>query len=159
VLLFATHQYTSTCAPVCNTLVHFNMCSCLQHISTLQHVLLFATHQYTSTCAPVCNTSVHFNMCSCLQHISTLQHVLLFATHYQYTSTCAPVCIPRNFLVINVCNQGKNLSSPCISIVKPTRCTIFELIVYHSTCFGRSFRPSSGVQETVHTASGISHTG
>ena len=26
------------------------------------------------------------------------------------------VCIPRSFLVINVCNQGKNLSSPCISI-------------------------------------------
>ena len=24
------------------------------------------------------------------------------------------VCIPRSFLVINVCNQGKNLCSPCI---------------------------------------------
>jgi len=24
------------------------------------------------------------------------------------------VCIPRSFLVINVCNQGKTLSSPCI---------------------------------------------
>jgi len=24
------------------------------------------------------------------------------------------VCIPRSFLVINVCNQGKNLYSPCI---------------------------------------------
>ena len=32
-----------------------------------------------------------------------------------------------------------------ISIVKPTRCTIFEFIEYHSTCFGLSFRPSSGV--------------
>jgi len=25
------------------------------------------------------------------------------------------VCIPRSFLVINVCNQGKNLCSPCTS--------------------------------------------
>jgi len=25
------------------------------------------------------------------------------------------VCIPRNFLVISVCNQGKTLCSPCIS--------------------------------------------
>jgi len=25
------------------------------------------------------------------------------------------VCIPRCFLVINVCNQGKTLCSPCIS--------------------------------------------
>ena len=24
------------------------------------------------------------------------------------------VCIPRSFLVIGVCNQGKNLGSPCI---------------------------------------------
>jgi len=24
------------------------------------------------------------------------------------------VCIPRSFLVINICNQGKNLRSPCI---------------------------------------------
>ena len=32
-----------------------------------------------------------------------------------------------------------------ISIVEPTICTIFEFIEYHSTCFGRSFCPSSGV--------------
>jgi len=32
-----------------------------------------------------------------------------------------------------------------ISIVKPTRCTIFDYIEYHSTCFGRSFRPLTGV--------------
>jgi hypothetical protein len=25
------------------------------------------------------------------------------------------VCIPRNFLVIKVCNRGKTLCSPCIS--------------------------------------------
>jgi len=38
-----------------------------------------------------------------------------------------------------------------ISIVKPTRCTIFEFTEYHSTCFGLSFRPSSGVQDCTHS--------
>jgi hypothetical protein len=38
-----------------------------------------------------------------------------------------------------------------ISIVKATSCTIFEFIKYHSTCFGRSFRPSSGVQDCTHS--------
>jgi len=35
-----------------------------------------------------------------------------------------------------------------ISTVKPTRCTIsqiYSILEQHSTCFGRSFRPSSGV--------------
>jgi len=36
-----------------------------------------------------------------------------------------------------------------ISIVK-TRCRIFAFIEYHSTCFGRSFRPSPGVQDCTH---------
>ena len=31
------------------------------------------------------------------------------------------VCIPRSFLVINVCNQGKTLCSPC-SFVIPSKC-------------------------------------
>jgi len=38
-----------------------------------------------------------------------------------------------------------------ISIVKSTRCTIFEFIEYHSTCFGGSFRPSSGVQACTYS--------
>jgi len=38
-----------------------------------------------------------------------------------------------------------------ISIVQPTRCTILEFIEYHSTCFGGSFRPSSGVQDCTHS--------
>ena len=37
-----------------------------------------------------------------------------------------------------------------ISIVKPTRCTVFEFIEY-STCFGQSFRPSSGVQDCTYS--------
>jgi len=35
-----------------------------------------------------------------------------------------------------------------ISIVKPTRCTLSQIdfiLEQHSACFGRSFRPSSGV--------------
>jgi len=28
--------------------------------------------------------------------------------------------------------------------------TVFGFIEYHSTCFGRSFRPSSGVQDCTH---------
>jgi len=28
------------------------------------------------------------------------------------------VCIPRSFLVINVCNQGKTLCTPCINVDK-----------------------------------------
>jgi len=38
-----------------------------------------------------------------------------------------------------------------ISIIKLTRCTIFEFIEYHSTCFGRSFLSSSGVQDCTHS--------
>ena len=47
-----------------------------------------------------------------------------------------------------------------ISIVKPTRCTNvsnYIILEWHSTCFGRSFRPSSEVK-TVHTARGICQT-
>jgi len=44
-----------------------------------------------------------------------------------------------------------------ISIVKPTRCTIFEFIEYHSTRFGRSFCPSSGVQYSTHGISYMSY--
>ena len=44
-----------------------------------------------------------------------------------------------------------------LSIEKPTRCTIFEFIEYHSMCFGRSFRPSSGVQDCTHSISYMSY--
>jgi hypothetical protein len=45
-----------------------------------------------------------------------------------------------------------------ISIVKPTRCTIFEFIEYHlhvSDCLSAHHQEF----KTVHTASGICHTG
>ena len=44
-----------------------------------------------------------------------------------------------------------------ISIVKPTRCTIFEFIEYHFTCFGQSFRPSSGVLDCTYSIMYMSH--
>jgi len=41
-----------------------------------------------------------------------------------------------------------------ISIVKPTRCTSVSnvfILEWHSTCFGRSFRPSSWVQDCAYS--------
>ena len=41
-----------------------------------------------------------------------------------------------------------------IYIVKPTRCTSVShlfILEWHSTCFGRSFRPSSGVQDCTYS--------
>ena len=41
-----------------------------------------------------------------------------------------------------------------ISIVKPTRCTNvsnYFILEWHSTCFGRSFRPSPGVQDCTYS--------
>jgi hypothetical protein len=64
------------------------------------------------------------------------------------------VCIPRSSLVINVCNQGKTLCSPCIwhcteiQINQPTRCNSFtslllDVYVWLNT-FPAPLRPSSG---------------
>ena len=44
----------------------------------------------------------------------------------------------------------KSREEMAVSIVKSTRCTIYQLyftrvLEQHSTCFGRSLRPSSGV--------------
>jgi len=38
-----------------------------------------------------------------------------------------------------------------VSIIKPTRRTIFEFTEHHSTCFGLSSRPSSGVLDSTHS--------
>jgi hypothetical protein len=41
-----------------------------------------------------------------------------------------------------------------ISIVKPIRCLCFSkifILVKHSTCFGRSSRPSSGAQDSTYS--------
>jgi hypothetical protein len=47
-----------------------------------------------------------------------------------------------------------------IPIVNPTRCTSVSnwfILEWHSTCFGRSFRPSSGVQHCVYTNTHLSN--
>jgi hypothetical protein len=49
----------------------------------------------------------------------------------------------------------------CIPTVKPTRCTSctnFFIFEYHSTRFGRSFRPSSGVQDCTYSIRYMSYT-
>jgi len=46
-----------------------------------------------------------------------------------------------------------------ISIVKPTRCTSVSnfILEWYSTCFGRSFLPSSGVQDCTYSNSHLSN--
>jgi hypothetical protein len=46
---------------------------------------------------------------------------------------------------------SRDRASWYISIVKPNRCTTCKFIEYHSTCFGQSFPPSSGVQDCTHS--------
>jgi len=47
------------------------------------------------------------------------------------------VRIPRSFLVINVCNQGKTLCSPCIiRPYRPTKCTFPKLMfLIYDVCY------------------------
>ena len=45
-----------------------------------------------------------------------------------------PTC-PRSFLAINVCNQGKNLCSPCILRVQQTRCDFSQFIYFCKTLY------------------------
>jgi hypothetical protein len=59
----------------------------------------------------------------------------------------------RNYIFINTRKiwRSWDRESWYISTVKPIRCTIFEFIEYRSTCFGRSFSPSLGVQDCTHS--------
>jgi hypothetical protein len=73
------------------------------------------------------------------------------------------VCIPRSFLVINVCNQGKTLCSPCISVLlgaphingyvrvsfrclKTTNAAIYTLI---TLSYGKIFLDKSKIKDSV----------
>ena len=60
------------------------------------------------------------------------------------------LCLRKNFILV-VRYPATYWRVVSISIVKQTRCTILEFIEYYSTCFGRSFRPSSGVQDRTHS--------
>ena len=56
----------------------------------------------------------HFDtsrLCNCTITINTLHKIL----ETNLSSGKKYVCIARSFLVINVCNQGKTLCSPCVS--------------------------------------------
>jgi len=56
--------------------------------------------------------------------------------------------------ILQICFEaGSTQTLSVISIVKPTRCTNVSNLFYleqHSTCFRRSFRPSSGVQDCTY---------
>ena len=44
------------------------------------------------------------------------------------------VCIPRSFLVMNVCNQGKTLCSPCVCVcVCVCVCMYARIYISHPT--------------------------
>ena len=66
---------------------------------------------------------------------------------------CSYIATPLH----TICLQGLERESfTSLSIVKPTRCTSFSnlfyfILVYHSTCFGQSFHPSSGVQDCTYS--------
>jgi len=101
-----------------------------------------------------------------------LAHITQTAWDVNYSSSYADVTNMRLYLVW-FCKSGTEFedevkryqiwpscdrASWYISVVKPTRCTIFEFIEYHSTCFGRSFRPSSGVQDCTHSIRYMSYS-
>ena len=52
------------------------------------------------------------------------------------------ICIPRSFLVINVCNQGKTLCSPCrLPNITRQHGVKFQKIVISSSEIFMAFRP------------------
>ena len=67
---------------------------------------------------------------------------------YKITATLVLQILPCAQRVLSTDLSLWDRASWYISIVKPTRCTIFffKFIEYHSTCLGQSFRPSSGVK-------------
>jgi len=53
----------------------------------------------------------------------------------------------------------RNYTEPILIIVQPdaTQSSLFSILQVHSTCFGCQLRRSSGVHNTVTTASGTGH--
>jgi len=64
-------------------------------------------------------------------------------------------------VVVMVSRRPRWTITAWISIVKPTRCASvsnYFILEWHTTCFGRSFRPSSGEQASKQTAVSVWHT-
>ena len=60
----------------------------------------------------------------------------------------------KKVIFIHKMSSTKFVPTVFISTVKPTRCTNVSNLFYlewHFTCFGRSFRPSSGVQDCTYS--------
>jgi len=78
-----------------------------------------------------------------------------------FTAYCSPVFydrLARANQISAYCHPTKRANVlKIVSVVKPTRCTIFEFIEYHSTCFGRSFHSSSGVQDCTYSIRCVSY--
>jgi len=79
--------------------------------------------------------------------------------HLQGRRMNALTCIPY-YMTMHPCRPYSELDvhravhHNIIPIVKPTRCTIvsnYFILEWHSTCFRRSFRPSSGVQDCTYS--------
>ena len=67
-------------------------------------------------------------------------------------------CIPRSFLVINVCNQGRNLCSPCIIICGLAISTMFfHTILWKSQFSERNFWTENMFWFSVHIFYDIFH--
>jgi len=77
---------------------------------------------------------------------------------------CLEAFAPHCYVLVATLGVPVYLTHVCfnliflISVVKPTRCTIFEFIEYHSTCLGL-LSVHRQEFETVHTASAVCHTG
>jgi len=63
---------------------------------------------------------VEYKRSTCWSVLMCSKNFLIWVTFWKKKY----VCIPHSFLVINVCNQGKTLCSPCISAAIMTPCTI-----------------------------------
>jgi len=84
-----------------------------------------------------------------------LWHIVLWMCCYTATKyyLLFPVDVPGSadplFVLKTEADPDSKVLLLLISVVKPTRCTSVShlfILEWHSTCFGRSFRPSPGVQ-------------
>jgi len=81
--------------------------------------------------------------CACAQNLNTC----CFVPCGKLTSTCVLKTVMADW------NCSNHFDAPCIPIVQPTRCTCYLklfILLKRSTCFGRSFRLSSGPQNCVY---------